>query len=354
MIDPDLERRYADCVELVDAWKHFMDLLARALKAPETINLQLEEQFLNAKARVAMLHDSFTASLKHDKQTGQNMIDIVNRAISLRLMHKANEAEQKKIEIEWHEVFLLLNETVSTLNDRRDELRDRNEFLYNLGKLKERLVASIHNFFTSAAFKWGMAALGVVFVIFGVPAFGIYDYDDLRDVGALKPVLGAYYDFSRSLLGMDQPYIDMETASEVIRSAEDPNNAISAASDDVSKQTFVNSVVPNQIISQQGYSQLQELQGLFDVPKMEYQAWRYHPDSRTSTADTKGYLYVFWYRKKADAQAVENFKTLNPDSVRDGVGIWRKGNLILVGIGQPQTRTGNMEEIRAIWVDKFG
>jgi len=208
MINPILDRRFADCSELVEWWRAFMDQFNAAVKAPDASGLtqDAEQRFMQTKARIAMLHDSFLESLKHDKNIGQNMLALVNRSITLRHMRKISPSDQKKVEIEWHECYLLLNETVGQLGEEREQLANVNEFNHKMNKMKETILLNIKWFFTSIWFK-----LIVCFVIlFGILGFIVYMPDAMAAKVLANGKMGPHYrkvlDFRRDVLGGSAPY----------------------------------------------------------------------------------------------------------------------------------------------------
>lgn len=346
MIDPDVERRYADCVELMDAWKHFLDLVNRATKAKEQLTQQIEEQFLNAKARIAMLHDSFMEALKHDRSTGQAMIELVNRSISLRYLQRANEAEHKKVEIEWHEVFLLLNETVSSLNEERARLANVNQFTHNLARMRDRLAANFKSFLRSIWLKLGIAAAVSSFVIWGVPAMGIYDYDNLQDdLPFLRPAIGGFYNVSRDLLGFESPYLDMGTFREKLMEARDPNYSLRVLTSEIDRDEFENSSFPR-LFNRQTSS---ERQDLLELLKKADHYETIQMENRSGVR--QGLMYVYWFRRMPDARAVplhfESMSNLNK-RVTD---LMRKSNVVII-LSSEEER--HMNAMREGFMDKMG
>lgn len=355
MINPELERRYADCLELVDAWKSFLELVNKAIRTPEQINPAAEQQFLAAKARVAMLHDSFMAALKHDKQTGNNMIEIVNRAISLRLINRAIEAEQKKLELEWHEAFLLLNETVSSVNEEREALAKINEMTWKLGRMRERAVVQFKAFVTSLYFKVFLGVMAVLFVIWGIPAFGIYDYDKLRDVNSLKGPLGSYYDLKRDMIGMSAPYMNLAKFAEKMNSGNNKANKGNSAehnltgkTSDLPKDTFLTRVLPQQMIPTVPYNEQKELYSLLNAAQ-EYDVYQYSGQY----SSPRGYIYLFWFRKSQDASNVF-FKLSGMDSKIPGdkFKYFKKQNVIMILHSPfPPDNIGNLSNMRDRYAD---
>lgn len=210
MINPALERRYADCSELVEAWKSYLEMLTGLVKNTEhEVTPEDEQRFMDVKARIAMLHDSFMDSLRHDQNIGQNMLSIVNRSITLRHLRKLGQADVKKIEIEWHECYLLLNESVSTLAEERERLGEVNELTWKIGKLRERLWVNTRAFFRSIYFKIIVALVILAAVIALPPLFG-WSWDNLRTMKGVGEPYSAFRDFTRDSLGMSAPYSSLD------------------------------------------------------------------------------------------------------------------------------------------------
>ncbi len=325
MIDPDVERRTADCTELMDIWRQFLDLVNKALKPPQSINPQMEQQFIQIKARIAMLHDSFMESLKHDKSVGTNMIEIVNRAITLRLVQKMGESEQKKMEVEWHEVFLLLNETVSTLNEERLRLKEVNEIVHNLKRLQEALMVRLKAFLSSIYFKIGAVLTVLIFIIWGIPALGIYDYDDLRDVDSLKPALASTFKFTRTTLGAPLPYMDMAQVLDELDKLEDVEGINKI--DDVTKDITDPQATAADMI---GYAVTPDYEKAAEYANVLKSAQEYvkqvcHKERwKNRTAD----VHMFWFRRTRDAKKF--YVDMQGETIPDRIRIVRKANVIIV------------------------
>ncbi len=202
MINPVVERRFADCTELVDSWRAYLDQFNMFVKNVETeLSPEVEQRFMECKARIAMLHDSFMESLRHDQNIGQNMLSIVNRSITLRHLRKVGDADRKKIEIEWHEAYLLLNETVSQLAEERERLANINEFTYKLGKFKETILVNVKAFVRSIWFKIGVALLIVLALVFGVPPI-----QKLTTINYIGKPYRSFLDMRRDYLMVPGPY----------------------------------------------------------------------------------------------------------------------------------------------------
>lgn len=215
MINPLLERRYADCAELEDAWKEFLDQFKRGTKTLKAdAAKEFDQEFLTTKARIAMLHDSFLESLKHDQNIAQTMLDIVNRSISGRHLRKMSDSDQKKVEQEWHECYLLLNSTVVGLAEERERIGEINEFNHNLAKIQHTIKINVLYFLRSLTFKIIVAFLILFGIWFGVPE---KQWNKVRSMKGVGGPYTAYLDFQRSKLGFSAPYttIDKFVAEEL-------------------------------------------------------------------------------------------------------------------------------------------
>ncbi len=320
MIDPRLERRAADCTELVDFWKQFLELVNKAVKPPKTCTPQLEQQFINTKARIAMLHDSFMESLKHDKQVGANMLEIVNRAITLRLLQKLNEAETKKLELEWHEVYLLLNEAVSGLNEERQRIAAINEFSHNMGKVRDSFVVRFKSFLGSIYLKIAIVLGALAFAIWGVPAVGIYDYDNLRDIRAANSLTATYLSISRNWLGFDQAFLDMPDFMNNF-----PNKKIVGFRDgedrtSVVKQERVAADLPGSL----GLSDRATASELMTKAK-DYRTLAFESDGSQGTV----FVYTFWFRKNEDARKLGKMLA-DATNMPQKFKAFRRANVVMV------------------------
>lgn len=323
MIDPDLERRLADCSELMESWKRFLDLVNEAVKPPHNTSPQAEAQFLNAKARIAMLHDSFMESLKHDKGIGSNMLEIVNRCITLRLLHKLSEPEMKKMEIEWHEVFLLLNETVSGLVEEKARLAEINEWVHKSKKLKETVVVRSRSFLRSIYFKLLIAAAVIIFVIWGVPGLGIYNWDDLRDVRQLKGAIAFINKFARNQMNLHRPFIDVTEFMENLNDKVPGAGTVEDRTSDRTKEATADLLIRGMQLTNVDSSRTSDL-----LKKAE--DFRVRSYKQDGTADSRAFVFVFWFRQTADAAAFQMMYDQNRNQVPERFSVFRRVNVIMI------------------------
>jgi hypothetical protein len=170
------------------------------------ITPEKESQFLEIKSRIAMLHDSFMEALTTNQNIGQEVLNIISRAITLRHLSKQSTADVKKMEIEWHESYLLLNETIGVLEEKRNELAQINEAQYRAGKAAGVARQKVVGFFTSGGFKLAVILAVAFFCTVGIQWFGIYDWDELGKIPALQTPYGWGKAVVRKVWNADSPW----------------------------------------------------------------------------------------------------------------------------------------------------
>jgi len=203
MIDPVLERRAADCKELLQLWNTFHKYFAIAVKGEDLITHEREAEFLHLKSRIAMLHDSFMAALKHDQDIGQYVLSVIERSITLKHINRLSVAEINKMQIEWHESYLLLSEIVASLEEQMETISKINPTTYKLNKIKGNVIANVKAFFTSTYFK-------VILVILGIPIAlillnQVWAFSNLKNYRITR---GAYYSCAKiwRIVNPNMPY----------------------------------------------------------------------------------------------------------------------------------------------------
>jgi hypothetical protein len=341
MIDPNLERRFAECSELVDAWKVFQELVLKATKPPKTTNAQLEQQFLNAKARIAILHDSFMESLKHDKQIGSNMLEIVNRAITLRTLSKVTDAEAKKMEQEWHEVFMLLNGTVSDLNEDRAKLAEVNELSHNMGKVREKIFVYLKSFLNSIWLKIAVVVGVILFIIWGGPAMGLYSWDGLRRYPALKPVVKPYLNIMRDKVGLKMPYYDIQTVTEPLLAANVAGVSPELRTDKNPRDTIVGNMLYQMRLYGPDQKELEQAKGILNGAG-GYDYIRYVADGNSA----EGSAAIFWFEKTADAEKFMAIHRTYSSQLPDTYFVIQKVNVVILLYSSKNSFLGDMKNKR--------
>jgi hypothetical protein len=205
MIDPTVERQYSDTKELLALWRTFYDYFVLGVKN-DNITPDKESQFLEIKSRIAMLHDSFMESLTKNQIIGQEVLSLISRAITLRHLSKQSTADVKKMEIEWHESYLLLNETIGVLEDKRNELAQVNEAQYRAGKAAGVARQKVTTFLTSGYLKLAVGTVVFLFLTVGIQWLNIWDYDNLGTIKALQTPYGWGKAMVRKFWNEDSPW----------------------------------------------------------------------------------------------------------------------------------------------------
>jgi len=207
MIDPLVERRYAECRELLELWRSYHDFFKVAV-AGESLTADREHEFITVKSRIAMLHDTFMDCLDRDQNIGQNILSIVTRSITLKHVHRLSTAEIKKIELEWHESYLLLNETLGILDDKRKRFATVTPSQYYRQVYTKKAVATIHNFLASMAFKTAAVLVILMVGVFVFLQFG--GLDKMFNWGPTRNLVIKFEDLIR-MVAKDYPYREISS-----------------------------------------------------------------------------------------------------------------------------------------------
>ncbi len=229
MIDLKLEKQFSDIKELLGLWKKFHEFFVIGVKSTEVMP-ENEQQFLRLKSRIAMLSDAFLEALTHDHNIGQNVISLVERSITLQHLSKLSVAEVKKMEIEWHEAYLLLNEVVGILEDRKEELGKVSPSKYRIKKMSKSAIHGARVFFTSGYFKILIGIAVIIFILWALPALNILDYSQLKEYKYTKPIYKALVKTYRKTFNAELPYdsiddLELDDSKRADNNVEDQGEA---------------------------------------------------------------------------------------------------------------------------------
>jgi len=193
MIDLVLNRRLDNCRILMQAWNKFHSYLTACMKREE-FTRQQEADFLRLKSQIAILHDSFLEaadlSLRESAATSQSIIALVERSILLRQVAKLNSAELKRMEMEWHEAYLLINDTIGILEEEIARLSKISRFHHNVERFIKKIGMETTHVLTHRGFQVGVLAIVVIVLAVVLPLVGVFSYDLLNDY---KYTRGAYW-----------------------------------------------------------------------------------------------------------------------------------------------------------------
>jgi hypothetical protein len=207
MIDPLVERRYSDCRELLQLWRRYHDFFKLAV-AGDGVLPEKEHEFITIKSRIAMVHDTFMDCLDRDQNIGQNVLSIVTRSITLKHLHRMSTAEIKKIELEWHESYLLLNEVIGILDDKRRQFANVSPSQYYRQFYTKKTIATIRNFVTGWVFKTIVVLVVLMVGAFAALQFGLVD--QMFKWGPTHNIVVKFEDLIRMVVS-DYPYRDLSS-----------------------------------------------------------------------------------------------------------------------------------------------
>lgn len=249
MNDPELDRRLENCRALLNAWQKFHAYLEAAAKQ-HPFTQKDESNFLKLKSQIAILHDSLLESLveptREMSATAQSVINVVEQCILLRQVSRMSAPEIKRMQIDWHESYLLLNETIGILEDRQASLAEIPLSKYKMDRFKKRVVMETKAVLSN---KWlhiglGVAAVFVALVV--LPMIGVYSYDML-DEGPTRKFYRGIRNVVRDKFNGSMPFKDWEEYTTNLK----PNigmqtdNINNAQKDTIRKTLLVRSSYPN-------------------------------------------------------------------------------------------------------------
>ncbi len=211
MLDPLIERRVADLRELLQLWNSFHKYFAIAVKGGEYITHERETEFLQIKSRIAMLHDTFMSVLKHDQDIGQHVLSLVERSITLKHINRLSVAEINKMQIEWHESYLLLSETEASLEEQAEVISKINPTTYKMQKMKEKAILHIRTFVTGIWFKVILVFIGIPILLMIVNQF--WSFSNLKKYKLTRKPYNAVVKYWRYV----NPNMPFENVSEIRR-----------------------------------------------------------------------------------------------------------------------------------------
>ena len=199
MRDPVLEHQLENLKHLMSAWQKFHTYLTE-VRQREEFTQQEESAFLKLKSQIAILHDTLVDVVgtgdRDEANTVQMVIDIVERSILLRTIAHMSQAEQKRMEIEWHDGYLLMNDRIGVLEDEIESLSHVSEFHHNMQIWGRRISQNVKAVVGNRAIQFVVTIVVIVAAAIVLPALGVYDYSFLDKNDNGKTV----HDWGRRLL----------------------------------------------------------------------------------------------------------------------------------------------------------
>lgn len=198
MIDQKLEEQITATQQLLQFWQRFHDYFAFGVKGTD-VDQQREREFLQIKSQIAMLHDTFMEALTHDRNIGQNIMGICSRSITLKNLKKLSNADVQKMEIEWHESYLLLNETLGALQEKRQQMANINPLIYNTKRSLNNMTIRTGNVMKQGWAKGLIIFIVIGGIVFGFFAFGVVSVDMFRGNKYTEPIYKVFKNLNSSI-----------------------------------------------------------------------------------------------------------------------------------------------------------
>lgn len=351
MEDPVLNRNLEETKELQQRWSQFHDFVMMAAKQGQKVTPQAEMKFLELKSRIAMLHDGFMGSLKHDVKTGQNIMQIVSDCILLKRVTKYSDAEKQKFEFDWNEGFMLLTEQLGTLEEEQKRLAGINERAYKAQQTKDLWTARFHNFLHSDGLKYSAITLAIIFVLWGVPALGIYNYKripfDLPQVVTpyemasnfvFRPILMSNLEYwNYSAVPQDKNFTEPASISEV-------------KDNKVTPESFKKKVLPGHFgLQQPTLAKALELLDKTDDGKSRVAQPSIDTEHYLAENKDSQFFYIIFARSETASEFVsllnESVSKMPParqQKTKEITFVYRSANFVAIGISEHMVNQGHI------------
>ncbi len=121
MKDKGLERKIALLIEFIDEWIGFRDFLKGALRDGK-ISAEEERKFLEIKSLIARKYQGLGQTLGEEFSPDNRVTEIISQAVSLEGMAGTSGMKFAKIENDWHQSYIRLNEFLGGLESQRDQI----------------------------------------------------------------------------------------------------------------------------------------------------------------------------------------------------------------------------------------
>ncbi|NQU42382.1 hypothetical protein HQ520_03800 [bacterium] len=192
MHDTILDQHLDHCRQLLKNWQHFHMFISECKEEGKTFGGEDEARFLKVKSQIAILFDSFFESITDRNReviaTAQSILTVVENSILLRTVQRMSVAELKKMEIEWHEAYLLVNSIIGMLEEEQARLAKISPTKHRLEIMGARASLAVKSFVHSRALHFTLVLIGILTVAVGLPMFGIFNYDFLNKYPSTKKV----------------------------------------------------------------------------------------------------------------------------------------------------------------------
>jgi hypothetical protein len=214
MVDPELERQLNDCRVLLKLWSVFQQFFESAVSG-EGVRPENEKKFLELKSRVAMLHDTFLEAVPEGgaASVAQGMVENIVRSITLKHVNQLNGADVKKMQIEWHESYLLLNETIGHLEEKQIEISRVTKSQWQMMQMQRKVSRAIGDVVHNMVLRVAIVVGAVLVATIVLPIMGVFSYRGLLDIGPIqKPAWWVANNVVRQYINKNFAWRDFEEA----------------------------------------------------------------------------------------------------------------------------------------------
>lgn len=311
MEDPILSRNLADTRELATRWAQFHEFFSMATKSNK-ISPEAERKFMDLKTRIAMLHDALMQSIKQDQKVGQNVIGVMRQCLMLRTIPKMSQTEMQKIEFDWNEVYLLMTETIANIEEEVARLAGVSKRAYQIQQIQKRIRRDRQKFFANTRVRvviWVGGTLGVLsFLLFGIPAMGIYDYRNVKqDVPWLTTPYNSVAGLVR-LFNSDYAFVDSAEMKRPFYSWGAMNPLDKALKARMNDKNFLNQLTNYGFAA----SDVDEVRGFLEVKRFFYK------EILRDTANNKLFVYAYLFDTTEHATRFIELRKANLEAMTDG------------------------------------
>ncbi len=109
-----LENRISVCRDFIGLWSRFFKFFAEELHDQE-IKPEEEKAFFQTVTMLARKHFLFTELMDDAFDEGDKVIDVLAQTVSLTHIKNMDEGTLSKLELDWHTIFLNMNQTLGRL-----------------------------------------------------------------------------------------------------------------------------------------------------------------------------------------------------------------------------------------------
>jgi len=120
--NPELEEKIRNAREFIDSFLTFFRMVKRAYKESEALPMREDEDnFLRLKSNLARRHQILLESLGKDYVSAERITPLLSSTVTLRNTKTFHEEFYRKVEKQWHTVYLHLYETLGQLRYKLDK-----------------------------------------------------------------------------------------------------------------------------------------------------------------------------------------------------------------------------------------